>query len=46
MQIFRTLHINQKFNKIFVYVIEIVKFDKKNLILQYLLNFDAKTLNY
>ena len=33
MQLFRILHINQKLDMIFVYVIKIVKFNEKNSIL-------------
>ena len=33
MQFLRTLHINQEFDMIFVYVVKIVEFDEKNSML-------------
>ena len=46
MQLLRTLHTNQELDMIFVYIVKIVEFDERNLMLQYLLNSDVGILSY
>ena len=46
MQLLRTLHINQKSDMIFVYVIKIVEFNERNSMLQHSSNIDVNALSY